>query len=51
MSHLAKTPFVREFWMFLSCYKFSKVIMLASSDAARRTDEQITGYNFPFREY
>lgn len=44
ISHLAKTPFVRDLWAFISCYTFSKVIMLASSDAARRTDQQITGY-------
>jgi len=43
ISHSMKTPFVRELWKFLSCYGFSKIIMLASSDAARRTDEQITG--------
>jgi predicted ATP-grasp superfamily ATP-dependent carboligase len=43
ISRQGKTPFVRDLWRFISCYGFSKVIMLASSDAARRTDEQITG--------
>jgi predicted ATP-grasp superfamily ATP-dependent carboligase len=43
ISRHGKTPFVRDLWRFISCYGFSKVIMLASSDAARRTDEQITG--------
>ena len=43
ISHSMKTPFVQELWKFISCYGFTKVMMLASSDAARRTDEQITG--------
>jgi hypothetical protein len=44
-----KGPFVQELWKFISCYGFSKVIMLTSSDAARRTDEQINGYpTLPF---
>ena len=43
ISHSMKTSFVQELWKFISCYGFTKVMMLASSDAARRTDEQITG--------
>ena len=43
ISHEFKNPFVRELWNFTSCYGFSKILMLASSDAARRTDEQIRG--------
>ena len=39
-----KTPFVQELWNFTSCFGFSKIIMLASSDSALRTDEQINGY-------
>jgi len=38
-----RAPFVQELWRFISCFGFSKVIMLASSDAALRTDEQIQG--------
>ena len=45
ISNQFKVPFVREMWKFTSCYGFSKIIMLASSDAGRRTDEQIMGYN------
>jgi len=38
-----RAPFVQELWRFISCFGFSKVIMLATSDAALRTDEQIQG--------
>jgi hypothetical protein len=43
ISNQFKFAFVRELWNFTSCYGFSKIIMLASADAARRTDEQING--------
>ena len=45
IEHRMKTPFVRELWHFISCFGFSKVMILASSDADRRTDEQIQGHS------
>jgi hypothetical protein len=48
ISREGKAPFVRDLWRFVSCYGFARVIMLASSDAARRMDEQIRGYHHCF---
>jgi proteasome assembly chaperone 2 len=43
LSSSVKFDFVRELWNFTSCFGFASVCLLASSDAARRTDEQIQG--------
>src|SRR5271170_6833127 len=45
-----RTPFVQDLWRFISCFGFTKVIMLASSDAALRTDAQIQGYPLPYSQ-
>jgi hypothetical protein len=47
LSSSVKFDFVRELWNFTSCFGFASVCLLASSDAARRTDEQIQGYAHP----